>query len=415
MFRESASMPKREEAPSRRRRASRRFPSLLSLLTFSGWNVNSNVGFLISRSSSPVLPCRNLQNPQKDLLPSCQWTTSLRAASTLSESWLPVDLIPIDKNIDDKNAWRAAVEAKALDLAADLIRDQLNRKEGERSEISTPSSLVLGKFVDLCCTLEGERKLERLFEQSRVEGIEETAILGAVACFHSLLIMGMNYGLSGTPEQFDRWTAHLKEPEDEDRSKHDFTSWNVDSTRRLKYQGDRAAAMKLLAQLMRKQTPQGAFELLVSLGVWNKHEDLVLLRSGFPIRFSDNEMKAAQELLNQINQGLKDPDSLLGIRKDMRSMKVVTIDSASTSEIDDGVACEEYTSDDGSIKRRYWIHIADADRIAKRDSLSFLGARRRATSHYLPEMTIPMFPSRYVMCSSIWFLYPTVTQFFLSI
>jgi RNB domain len=382
------------EAPSRRR-ALLRLPTIFGLLTFSGWNVTQNFAFLISQS--PALPCHKLEHPQKALFKSCQ-STILRE-STLSESWLPVELIPIDKNIDGKDAWREDTEAKALELAAYLIRNQLDRKEGDRSENSTPSSLVLGKFVDLCCTLEGERTLERIFEQKIVEGLDESVILGAVACFHSLLVMGMSYGLSGTPEQFSRWTAHLKDPEDEDCSIHDFASWNVDSTRRLKYQSDRAAAVKLLAKVMRKQTPQGAFELLVSLGVWNKYENLVLLRSGFPIRFSDAEMNAAQELLNKTDPGVRDPDSLLGIRKDLRSMKVVTIDSASTSEIDDGVACEEFTSEDGSTKRRYWIHIADADRIATRDSLSFLGAKRRATSHYLPEMAIPMFPSRYVLSS----------------
>jgi hypothetical protein len=308
-------------------------------------------------------------------------------------------LIPTDQSIDDEATWREDVEARALELAASLIRDRLDRNEGDRSENSSPSPLALGKFVDLCCTLEGERNLEDLFDRKVVDGVEEVVVVGAVACFHSLLVMGMNYGLSGTPEQFYRWTVHLKEPEDENDAIQDYLNWDVDSTRRLKYQGDRSAALKLLAQVMRKQTPQGAFELLVSLGVWNKHEDLVLLRSGFPIRFSEDETKAAEGLLNQQDPWQNDPDSMLGIRKDFRSMKVVTIDSASTSEIDDGVACEQYTDEDGSIKRRFWIHIADADHIATRDSLPFCGAQRRATSHYLPEIAIPMFPSRYVLSS----------------
>jgi exoribonuclease R len=73
-------------------------------------------------------------------------------------------------------------------------------------------------------------------------------------------------------------------------------------------------------------------------------------------------------------------------------MKVFTIDGPSTSEIDDGVACEIYKEDDGSEKTRLWIHIADADKSAPRDSIPFLGAKKRATSHYLPRMSIPMFP-----------------------
>jgi len=375
----------RKEEVLSRRRAPMLLTSILILFIFSGWNVNRSLGFLVSQ------PRQRLDPVGKDLFPSSQWI--LLQQSTTSEAWLPMDLMPPDRRIENEDSWREEVESKSLKLVRNLIRERLNLTRADGVERPSPSPLVLGKFVDLCCTLEGERSLERIFEQRLVEDVEESIVLGAVACFHSLLVMGMSYGLSGTPEQFDRWTAHLKEPEDENTSIQDFMNWDVDSSRRLKYQNDRSAAVKVLTQVMRKQTPQGAFDLLVSLEVWNKNEDLVLLRSGFPIRFSDAETKAAADLLNQNDRGMNDPDTLLGIRKDLRSMKVVTIDSASTSEIDDGVGCEEYTTDDGLKKLRYWIHIADADHVAKRDSLSFRGARRRATSHYLPDITIPMFPS----------------------
>ena len=77
-------------------------------------------------------------------------------------------------------------------------------------------------------------------------------------------------------------------------------------------------------------------------------------------------------------------------------MKIYTIDSATTSEIDDGLACETYIGEDGSERRRYWIHIADADYAAPRGSISFLGAKKRATSHYLPQTSLSMFPPEYV-------------------
>ncbi len=77
-------------------------------------------------------------------------------------------------------------------------------------------------------------------------------------------------------------------------------------------------------------------------------------------------------------------------------MKIYTIDSASTSEIDDGLSCETYTAVDGSERHRYWIHIADADYAAPRGSISFEGAKKRATSHYLPQTSLSMFPPEYV-------------------
>lgn len=84
----------------------------------------------------------------------------------------------------------------------------------------------------------------------------------------------------------------------------------------------------------------------------------------------------------------RDPDELLGIRKDLRDQKVFTIDGASTSEIDDGLSVELVEG-----KYRIWIHIADADRWAPRDSELLQVAKKRGTSIYLPQGSIPMLPS----------------------
>jgi len=75
-------------------------------------------------------------------------------------------------------------------------------------------------------------------------------------------------------------------------------------------------------------------------------------------------------------------------------MKVFTIDSAETSEIDDGISLEKYAGINGVEKKRIWIHIADAERWAPRDSKLFDIARRRVTSLYLPNGAIPMLPPK---------------------
>jgi hypothetical protein len=93
----------------------------------------------------------------------------------------------------------------------------------------------------------------------------------------------------------------MAEPGDEEELKKDYSHWNADSTRRLKFRSDKTAGTKLLAELKWKQSAQGAFDLLVALGAWSKHEDLALLRSGFPIRFSEINLKAAQESLVRYN------------------------------------------------------------------------------------------------------------------
>jgi len=176
--------------------------------------------------------------------------------------------------------------------------------------------------------------------------------------------------------------------------------WNSESIRRFKYNVDRAPALALVSELLWKKTPQSVFDLLVLLGAWEKHEDLALLRSGFPIRFTDEEEQTAADALGRVASGSvdKDPDTLLGLRQDFRHHKVYTIDAVSTSEIDDGLSVEviECVDENGDKNERHrlWIHIADADRWAPRGSELFEAARRRITSLYLPQGSISMFPSK---------------------
>jgi len=176
----------------------------------------------------------------------------------------------------------------------------------------------------------------------------------------------------------------------------DVKIWDCDSIRRLKYRLDRTPALQLLAELHVRRTPLGAFNLLVALGVWKKHEDLALLRSGFPLRFTNDEWQAARQVQldsTSIPSRIRDPDHLLGLRRDMTTMKVYTIDSASTSEVDDGISLEVLEREDGTKRNRIWVHIADVSRWAPhRNSPLFQIARKRITSLYLPNRSISMFP-----------------------
>lgn len=143
-----------------------------------------------------------------------------------------------------------------------------------------------------------------------------------------------------------------------------------------------APAIEILSLLGRPETPQGAFQLLVDLGLWSPHENLMLRRSQIPTYFSTKVLEAAQRCLN-------DPPPELDLnRLDLTHLKVHTIDDESTREIDDGLSLESLA--DG--RERVWIHIADATRwILPGDELD-LEARRRGTSLYLPTGMVPMFP-----------------------
>ncbi|HEY9617620.1 MAG TPA: ribonuclease R family protein [Microcoleaceae cyanobacterium] len=145
----------------------------------------------------------------------------------------------------------------------------------------------------------------------------------------------------------------------------------------------RTPALETLAYLQRPETPQGAFQLLVDLGLWSLHENLFLRRSQIPVQFSSTVLEVAQHRLTA------PPIDLHPDRLDLTHLKVYTIDDESTREIDDGLSLE--TLPDG--KQRLWIHIADPTRwLLPGDDLD-LEARRRSTTVYLPTGMIPMFPS----------------------
>ncbi|MEE3719328.1 ribonuclease R family protein [Tumidithrix elongata RA019] len=146
---------------------------------------------------------------------------------------------------------------------------------------------------------------------------------------------------------------------------------------------DKSAAQEILVSVKRTKSEISAFQLLVDLGIWNRHENLALLRSQVPTTFS-------AEVLNAVKQCLENPipDSSLAKRIDLTHLHVYTIDDESTTEIDDGLSIE--TLHNG--QKRLWIHIADPTRWIEPQSLLDREARKRGTSVYLPTGMIPMFP-----------------------
>lgn len=141
-------------------------------------------------------------------------------------------------------------------------------------------------------------------------------------------------------------------------------------------------AQEVLAAVGRPQNPQGAFELLVALGLWSLNENLFLRRSQIPIHFRREVLEVAQQCLDS-----PPPDQDTN-RLDLTHLKVYTIDDESTQEIDDGLSLE--TLENG--RERLWIHIADPTRLVMPGDELDLEARRRSTTLYLPTGMIPMFP-----------------------
>ena len=141
-------------------------------------------------------------------------------------------------------------------------------------------------------------------------------------------------------------------------------------------------AQEIFQETGRKCDARGAFQLLVDLGWWSRHENLFLRRSAYPTTFSKKVLDVVQPRLQS------DPQEADDNRLDLTHLKVCTIDDESTTEIDDGLSVE-YLAD---ATAKIWIHIADPTRIVTPADELDLEARRRSTSLYLPTGMVPMFP-----------------------
>ena len=291
-------------------------------------------------------------------------------------------------------AHSSSVSDEAIEFVSKKIRDILNQAKTTHNETFytdrcvQSNSFAVGRFADFTCSCEGEKILENMFILSSDELVlpSKAVIEEAIYAVQSLLVMGLQVGLKGPPQYLEGLVQHLRNFGIEETG-NDIQDIAVES-RRLKFERDVDAGTQILASLMRKRTAQGAFDLLVAMRVWSNYEDLSLLRSGFPVKFTDREEDTVKEALLNV----KDYDSILDIRKDLRSMKVITIDNESTKEIDDGLSVEIIDLPDGTRKQRLWIHISDAEGYAPRSSRLFEVGSRRGTSIYLPTKTYPMFP-----------------------
>jgi len=120
------------------------------------------------------------------------------------------------------------------------------------------------------------------------------------------------------------------------------------------------------------------FHVLVKLGVWSEDENVTLKAENVPIPFSP----AADEQARQLAMRELNTDA-----EDMTDLSVITIDAETTRDVDDGLSIA-YDGEEIILG----IHITDVASFFDHDSDFDREIRERATSIYLPEMTIPMIP-----------------------
>lgn len=124
------------------------------------------------------------------------------------------------------------------------------------------------------------------------------------------------------------------------------------------------------------------FDLLVKAGIWNRHENIPLLRQEVPVAFSAEVEEEASHLPEL------EPAGFAG-RQDYRELPIFTIDGAATRDYDDALHLEK-RGDNYLVG----IHIADVAHYVKPKSALFQAALERGTSLYFPDGHVPMLPKR---------------------
>lgn len=110
---------------------------------------------------------------------------------------------------------------------------------------------------------------------------------------------------------------------------------------------------------------------------------------GLPVAFPDAVMEECKAIGEEISEEEINAELAKG-RRDLRDLRIVTIDSAETKDVDDGVSLE--INERGNYV--LGVHIADVTHYVKEGSALDKEARMRGTSVYLVDRVIPMLPRK---------------------
>ena len=205
---------------------------------------------------------------------------------------------------------------QSFDYLASLIQIQLENRKAAQSADSNEAasassentalsnnpavSLAKHRFTDLTTTESSQILLENMFSLSPPPSTR--LIKYAILSLQSLLIHAAQIGVKGSEEHQTKLVRHLFRRYDPPKSvKGTWVSpYTAEDIRRLKFYRDVELGKGVLAALKRRRTSVGAYELLIEMGVWGRNEEIALLRSGFPVRFLEDEMNCSMEVSEKV-------------------------------------------------------------------------------------------------------------------
>lgn len=152
--------------------------------------------------------------------------------------------------------------------------------------------------------------------------------------------------------------------------------------------GAAAEGTKVLVELLEFDGQVAKGKVLEVIGRAGEHRvemNAIVMEHGFRTRFPSEVEKEAQDLEARHDQILKEE---LKVRADYRALPTMTIDPITAKDFDDALSLREL--EDGNYE--VGIHIADPSFFAAPGTALEAEARKRGTSVYLVDATIPMLP-----------------------
>jgi exoribonuclease-2 len=143
-----------------------------------------------------------------------------------------------------------------------------------------------------------------------------------------------------------------------------------------------ALARKLI-KVAQLTGPHDIFHLLVKADIWDRNENIHLLKYDIPTTYSDAALEEIEEQeIPTVETASETP------RKDFRELSTLTIDGPATKDFDDALHIERQGNN-----YLVGIHISDVAHFVKPGTKLFEEALKRGTSLYLPEKPLSMLPA----------------------
>lgn len=132
--------------------------------------------------------------------------------------------------------------------------------------------------------------------------------------------------------------------------------------------------------------PQGT--IIETIGKAGTHETemkSIIFDKGFSSLFPEEVEREAQKIKKESEKNFEEE---ITKRRDFRNITTFTIDPLNAKDFDDALSIKDL----GNGRWEIGVHIADVSHYVKPDSIIDIEAKKRATSIYLVDRTIPMLP-----------------------